>query len=582
MLHLGMSRKMEGEREMEKIPDYPSVQKDVETTHRQERMGLLGIKLGAKDKLKRFGAAISDERWNSNQRKLILGILTGFFVFLCSLLVKLMIIAIFTEYFGLSGNFAPYSVDVISSSGEVSTWEWEAFADASYYYIPYVQFFVDGNWSIYNGPFRHPLGGYVLGPLLMWQYYVVFKIIPLIFGPVTLDEQVLLTVKMTAILFDTASSVMIYAIMRYRFNRGLSILGALVVSASPINVFYVDILYLNTPQMCFFTLVGLYFLLQNNTELPIIFLCFAWLSKQIPLFLVPCWTLYILQRNRENKYIFYKLVAYFCAFTFVLSLPWIIIEMQAFFNGLFRPGFTQRDFVIPAGGVSITLGQSLIGTSEGLESIGLFIFRNSNIIFYSVTAIIWYMFWIAGTMEKHKFSIPISLTAFQLTATHALIPRGIYKYYDALFIPFIILAAVFLAKEYSEDITKGLELLLRKGGLKRDFPKSPIIGVLTIVLGTIACYWIFIVSLEIMQSYRLRHPLFVLLFAAVLLGTIHPQYWIQVFRLSTHKEILSHGFLVGEAGVEALFAFYIRIGKPVDHLYLRIKRNIQERRKERK
>ncbi|MHA1224829.1 MAG: hypothetical protein ACTSP3_16550 [Candidatus Heimdallarchaeaceae archaeon] len=195
-----------------------------------------------------------------------------------------------------------------NETGVTEVWEIEAYSDASYYYEAYLRSFRFENWNPYAGG-DGPLNGYAYGPIFIYGLYIVSLFVSLFNPGLKTGVLVAESVKWTHITFDSLSVVMVYLIIisfeTFQLTKVkkhiFGLLGALVFLFMPINLLYVDCLYLNIPQMTFFTLLSFLFVLKRRYKTSAFFLSLAWLSKQMSLFFLIPWFLIIWKKTSLKK-----------------------------------------------------------------------------------------------------------------------------------------------------------------------------------------------------------------------------------------------------------------------------------------
>ena len=199
-------------------------------------------------------------------KKNLYGILTiisiSILLFALSLYVKNLISEWYWKVHGAGFNWLHYEGTEV-----VRVWYLEAYSDASFYYEPYLESFRYENWNPYAGG-EGPLNGYAYGPMFIYGLYFVSLFVSLFFPQFDKPELISESVKWTHIVFDALSVVMVYLIVitlktfknKTSTKHALGILSAAIFAMMPINLLYVDSVFLNTPQMTFFTLISLLFL----------------------------------------------------------------------------------------------------------------------------------------------------------------------------------------------------------------------------------------------------------------------------------------------------------------------------------
>ncbi len=328
--------------------------------------------------------------------------------------------------------------------------QWEGYFDWTYYYGPYISNFLDG-WNPYSGHRKpnDPLNGYVYGP-----FYIYFVSIPAwLFGVSALESAI-----WSNVFFDSLNVGMVYLIARITSSKKTSLLAALLYFFSPVVLFYSIVRVLNMPQVTFFVLLFIYLLLKNHDDSALIALIVAILTKQIALFLIGPAVVYWYRKYGPLKGTSFPLLA--LIYSIIGSYPWIAITFRAYLVRLLAPGRGKTTPEIPDGGVAVTLADSFhyLGFTNFaklvLYALNSFNYMGLMLIVSAITG--WLIFFAYSEItEKPRQHIRVYL--FFLLGIHATLARGIYKYYDPLFIPFIILALTMSEKRHFRSSSKTYE-----------------------------------------------------------------------------------------------------------------------------
>ncbi|MHA2253150.1 MAG: hypothetical protein ACXAD7_22500 [Candidatus Kariarchaeaceae archaeon] len=322
--------------------------------------------------------------------------------------------------------------------------ESEGYVDYSYYYIDYVNAFVDKDWNPYSGNLEEGdvLNGYVYGPLYIYLIAI---------GKAWFDLSAENSIIYSNLVFDSLSYVMVYLLAKRVTGNVIAMMIAVIGSFSPIALFYASVRVLNAPQMNFFTLLFVYLFLKHRDTLSMATLAVATLTKQFPLFLAMPVGFFMVRRYGLLKGTTFILL-YFL-FLFLFSLPWIILTPVAYYTKLFLPGGGKDAITCPHGGEATNLvagtltcdfstkEPTLLGLTDFWSDF-LFIFVNNHTIFLgSLFLLAWVGFTGYDYMEKNP-KLYLRFFAAYLTLSHATIARGIYKYYLSFLMPFILLSFI--------------------------------------------------------------------------------------------------------------------------------------------
>jgi len=333
----------------------------------------------------------------------------------------------------------------------VDIWYLEAYGDASYYYEPYLLSFRYENWNPYAGGNYEddPLNGYAYGPLFIYGLYFISLFVGLFNPGMGRSTLVYQSVKWTHLFFDSLCVVMIYIIIislnsfkeKNVKRHTLGFLGGFIFLFMPINLLYVDSIFLNTPQMCFFTLLSYLLFMKNKYKTSAFFLSVAWLSKQMPLFLLIPWFL-IIWKKESLKESLLDFVVPFIVTTFIFSLAWIFMSPVSYAWRVFGPGKPLNFVDLEHPRHTVTLAHSfLFFGSEGLANFYVTI-NNYMIPFLVFYALGTFMAYFNGKKLGENETYFTIFTTWIIINTHLFISRGVYKYYNAFITPFILLSII--------------------------------------------------------------------------------------------------------------------------------------------
>ncbi|MHA1685507.1 MAG: hypothetical protein ACTSYD_03765 [Candidatus Heimdallarchaeaceae archaeon] len=449
--------------------------------------------------------------------------------------------------------------------GDMRTiWYIEAYNDAAYYYEPYLTAFRFENWNPYAGG-PDALNGYAYGPMFIYGLYF-FSLFVSLFNPhISIDKLSKLSVKWTHIGFDAFCVVLLYLIIinlhifnsKKIYRHILGFITAFVYIWIPFNLFYVDSLYLNIPQMTFFTLLSLFFFIKERYLFTSFLLAVAWLSKQMPLFLVIPWFL-IIWKNKSLKKSLMEFLLPFVFFTLVISIPWIFLTPHDYIWRVFGPGKAQTVVELSSqyNGYTVTLAHSL-----KFFKLDYIAELYAKINAYQIP---FFLFYLIGLLMAYFNTDSISnneneivlYTSWMILLTHVFIARGVYKYYDAFFSPFLLLSVILFVykvvniQQWQKSFFKGIVIIrVKTEWWEISFFRGKIILVISsklwkkfafVVIISIIGYGIVgTYALLIVIKTRYLHP-FLLLILFVLHSFLLPsKYYKSLFTIDKYKMIPS-------------------------------------------
>ncbi len=494
---------------------------------------------------------ISLKRMNGKKLTRILVITSiSIFIFAMSLYAKNLI----SDWYHIQNgtSFYWYHTD----GGDITKiWYLEIYSDSSYYYEPYLESFRYYNWNPYAGG-PEALNGYAYGPMFIYGIYFISLFVSLFYPQLTIPEVVSESVKWTHLVFDALSVVMVYLIVimyksfkeKTLTKHSLGVLSATIFLMMPFNLLYVDSAYLNTPQMTFFTLLCLLFFMKEKYKLTGFFLSLAWLSKQMPLFLLIPWFL-IIWKKVDLRTSFKNFLFPFLITTFLISLPWIFMTPIEYAWRVFGPGapLTVLDLEHTSHTVSLAHSFLFLGKpnlASFYHKINLYMVP--FLLFYALAAVFAYF---NGKKIGNNESYQVIFTTWIIINTHLFISRGVYKYYNAFLTPFVILSLLTFIEDKSTILMKRIKP--RKFKPLSDIQVGPstskenyslrdtesisfvIISFLFILSSALFTYF----SLVLIIKTRYLHPLLLLILFVVISLLISPSIYYSLFDSRNYKMI---------------------------------------------
>ena len=527
-------------------------------------------------------------KWKNSKKssKILVIVFISILLFAISLYTKNLI----SEWYHMQNGSSFHS-----DGGEVvKIWYLEMYSDASYYYEPYLESFRYENWNPYAGG-ENALNGYAYGPMFIYGIYIVSLFISLFYPQLEIPEVVSESVKWTHLVFDALSIVMVYLIViMYKSFRdktmtkhSLGILSAAIFSMIPINLLYVDSAYLNTPQMTFFTLLCLLLFLKGKYKLTGFFLSIAWLSKQMPLFLLIPWFL-IIWKKVDLKTSFRDFLFPFLISTIIISLPWIFMTPIDYAWRVFGPGkpLTVLDFDHTSHTVSLAHSFLFLGKPK----LAIFYHTINSymvpfILFYGLAAVFAYF---NGRKIGNNESYQIIFTTWIIINTHLFISRGVYKYYNAFITPFVILSLLTFLEDKSTILMKRIkprkfkplsDLKVELSTSNENYSLRDIDSVSFVVLGflfilTNVLFYYF--SWILITKSRYLHPIFLLILFVVISLLLSPSIYYSLFDGRNYKMIQTDVIDIFNQSKNGIKKFYWTVSNKANYGFERLKRKKQE------
>ncbi|MFQ6081472.1 MAG: glycosyltransferase 87 family protein, partial [Candidatus Bathyarchaeia archaeon] len=189
---------------------------------------------------------------------------------------------------------------------------WEDYACA---YIPTVQAFTSGNL-----PYKDFFHAY---PPLFLYALTVFSILPYFWS-----------MALPLVVSDALTVIPVYLIGKRLSSEHKAFLASLLFALAPINLFYVDYVWLNPPLTTLFLLVSLYYLLEGRYDMSAITIAVSIGFKQTSLLALPIMLFFAMKRTSHKHVLrYFMIVASVC---FAFSIPYIFLEPRLYLFSVFR------------------------------------------------------------------------------------------------------------------------------------------------------------------------------------------------------------------------------------------------------
>jgi len=191
----------------------------------------------------------------------------------------------------------------------------EAWRDYAYAYIPTVQAFVRGNM-----PYRDFYHAY---PPLFLYALTIFSILPYFWS-----------MALPLVVSDALTVIPVYLIAKRLSGEHRAFLASLLFALAPINLFYVDCVWLNPSLTTLFLLVSVYLLLEERYDMSAIILAVSVGFKQTSLLALPVVLLFVAKKlSRKYALRYFLIVASVC---FAFSIPYLFVEPRLYLFSIFR------------------------------------------------------------------------------------------------------------------------------------------------------------------------------------------------------------------------------------------------------
>lgn len=491
------------------------------------------------------------------------------FLFSLSLILKNFASNAYWEQHDANRDFGFFWMFYDENDVLIEVWEIEAYIDASYYYESYLYNFRFLNWNPYAGG-EAPLDGYAYGPIFIYGLYLISLFVSL-FNP-NMSRTILVSesVKWTHIVFDSLCVVMLYLIIislkafkeKKAKKHVVGFLGASSLMLMPINLLYVDSLYLNIPQMTLFTMIAFLLFMREKYKITAFMLTIAWLSKQMPLFLLAPWFL-IIWKKKDLRTALVDFLFTFLLTSFIISLPWMFVSLDEYFAKLFGPGKPLAVLSLENAyrGSTVTLAHTFLYL--GSESLAQFykVINNYMIPFLLIYIISLLITYFRGKEIGNDESLFTLHATWIVLISHVFLSRGVFKYYDAFITPFIVLIIILYLDKFICNVIKKLRkkpTSVVNKDLKGKENEEKTQKIWITVLQESLFYVLFLglttffyyINFIIITKSRFLHPLYLLIILVAVSVLFPPSIFKSIFEVKSYKVLKEDVILIFQSIVQ--------------------------------
>ncbi|NHK31408.1 MAG: hypothetical protein FK730_08660 [Asgard group archaeon] len=318
------------------------------------------------------------------------------------------------------------------------------FNDFSYYYRSWVSAWYNDQWNPYIWVGEEFIRD---SPLYLYSYTPFFLYVLALFYRPSFH---VLWLAFPLIASDAACASVVYLILRKTVKGtksiSISFFAGMFIALAPINLLYNGVYFLNPGPVSLFTLLAIYFVIDKKWWQCFFWLAIATLTKQNALFLTYPLFMMMLGSKISRKSIkraFSESImnALFFVIIFLLgSMPWIIISPKYYIYHLAIPGkYLSLSTIVEDPGarcIPFSVALQSIGIKGWILDIVAFGVNSMFLLIFSATIISILLLWRAYTNKLTKNGV-LELITLYLILSHLFLPRGVFKFYTAYFIPFI-------------------------------------------------------------------------------------------------------------------------------------------------
>lgn len=198
----------------------------------------------------------------------------------------------------------------------------EAWRDYIYAYIPTVQAFKNGYL-----PYKDFYHAY---PPLFLYFLTLFSFIPCFWS-----------IALPLVIFDALTLIPVYFISNHFFSSDKAFFISLIFALAPINLFYIDFLWLNPSLTTFFLLLSIYFFIKEKYDISAINFAISIGFKQTSLLALPIMLLFLLKKKSFKYALKYFIIV--LSICFLFSIPYIFLEPRLYLFSIFRIPFNIEE-----------------------------------------------------------------------------------------------------------------------------------------------------------------------------------------------------------------------------------------------
>lgn len=387
------------------------------------------------------------------------------FLLFIGMLIRLLLAYYFRE------NYYRYPLEIIWNRNVIfypNDINFAGYGDFQSYYFSWTKAWFEQDWYPFND--WQETVTHRDDPLYMYSYPPLFLYFLLIIWRPGMTN---LWIAIPMIVTDAACAGMVFLILKEIIKGSKSNLfafvGGIIMAFSPINIVYVGIYWLNTGPVTLFTLVALYFVIKKKWFQAFFWLAIAAMTKQNALFLTyPIFMIMVgekVQQMKLKKAIFESISVglVFVITCFFAAIPWIFITPIQVGAHMLYPGqmlMLNTTILEPTIRKAISFSWSLLQLGFGgiFLDIIAFLLNSMLLMIIAATAITIPIFWRSykGKLDEIEFFEWISIYTI---ITHIFMPRGVYKFYSAYYMPILLIALIGTLLYYSEKIISSIFLM---------------------------------------------------------------------------------------------------------------------------
>lgn len=314
----------------------------------------------------------------------------------------------------------------------------EIYRDFEYYYCLWGELFRDGN-MIFSGVY----GGYSYGPLFM-----------LILGLFSLIPIPLWSMAIPILLSTIGTGYLVFKISyKITSNTKYGIYAMLLFFLNPFTLLYSSFGWLNPSLFVFFIVLSFYFILEHKYGWAIVSLAISTMTKQFAVIFVPIVLLLMIKMERDSKILtkirnFLLYAVGYIGIIFLISLPFLLLNFNIFIQKFILGGADiNLDYLttfnnFPGAMVHFNTFFLMIGTPEIITNFIAVLLKYYILLGGCLLGINLYLLLYSpkkskDSCERDLFVLSLFLSILTILSFQLFYPRGSFKYYLILLVPFI-------------------------------------------------------------------------------------------------------------------------------------------------
>lgn len=325
----------------------------------------------------------------------------------------------------------------------------EGYGDFPFFYYNWIKAWFEEGWYPFTD-WRLTVPG---NPLYYYSYPPIFLyFLVAIWRPGMIN----LWMAFPMILADTACAGVVYLILREiikgEHSRFIAIIGGVVMTLSPINIIYNGVYWLNPGPVTLFTLISFYFVVKRKWRNAFFWLAIATMTKQNAMFFTYPLFMIMLGEKVKNEGVKKGLLEsimiaiYYIVICLCCSVPWILITPIHYGAHLLFPGqflSLGSEIVEPIINNTIQLSWSFkqLNMADWFVNFIAFGINSMFLMILAASIIAIFLFWRTNRKKLDNVEF-FEWIAIYTVLTHILMPRGVYKFYSAYYMPIILVALI--------------------------------------------------------------------------------------------------------------------------------------------